>query len=329
MRAVRIPREAVDAGAAERRLMVRVARLYHQAGLSQAQIAARLDLSQPTVSRLLARAQAGGIVRVSVSVPPGAWPELEEALQARYGLKEAIVVDSTAEEGDGLLRDLGAAAAHYVETTLKRGEVIGISSWSATLLAMVNAMRPLARPTEATVLQILGGVGSPVAEQHATHLTQRLARLVDGEARLLPVPGVVGSAQARRILLGDPFVAEATALFERVTLALVGVGALEPSRLLASSGNVFSAAELARLDARGAVGDICLRFFDEGGAPVTDLDDRVIGMGLAQLRRVRRAVAIAGGARKRAAIRAALRGRWINVLVTDRQTAQHLLGAAE
>ena len=76
----------------------------------------------------------------------------------------------------------------------------------------------------------------------------------------------------------------------------------------------------------GAVGDICLRFFDRHGRPVsTPLDDRVIGMTRDQLRRVKRAVALAGGKRKFAAIRAALLGGLVNVLVTDRFTAQHLI----
>ncbi len=76
----------------------------------------------------------------------------------------------------------------------------------------------------------------------------------------------------------------------------------------------------------GGVGDICLRFFDREGVPVsTPLDARVIGMTLEQLRGVKRAVAVAGGTRKRTAIRAALQGGMVNVLITDRFTAQHLI----
>ena len=144
----------------ELRLLSKVARLYYEKGQRQADIASQLDLSQATVSRLLKRAEETQIVRITVSVPNGVYADLEEALQRTYGLKEAIVVDTVDDERDGqILRDLGAAAAFYLETTLKQGEVVGISSWSATLLAMVNAMQPLPRPTAAQVVQILGGVG--------------------------------------------------------------------------------------------------------------------------------------------------------------------------
>jgi len=312
----------------ELRLVAKVARLYYERGLKQAEIAMMLDISQPTCSRLLKRALAEKIVRISVKPPSGACLELEEALQSRYGLKEAIVVDAEENE-EQILRGLGMAAAYYLENTLKSEDVVGISSWSATLLSMVDAMSPptaQSTPGHVRVVQILGGVGSPAAEVHATHLTQRLARLMGAEAVFLPAPGVVGSKEARHVLLQDSFVINALAHFEHVSLALVGIGAIEPSRLLASSGNVFEASELAALRERGAVGDVCLRFFDASGAPVvTTLDGRVIGMELRQLRSVARSVGVAGGRRKFAAILGALLGRWVNVLITDRRTAERLL----
>jgi DNA-binding transcriptional regulator LsrR (DeoR family) len=313
----------------ELRLMARVARLYHEGGLSQREIAARLELSQPTVSRLLKRAEAERIVRVMVTHPSGIHPELEEGLQEKYGLREAMVVETATGE-EALSRDLGAAAGYYLETTLKKGDVVGLSSWSATLLAMVDSMRSLPRPTGARVVQILGGVGSPEAEEHAVHLTRRMAKLVGGEARLLPAPGVVGSPAARDVLFEDSFVREAMAQLERLTVAVVGIGALEPSRLLAASGNVFAPRELEKLRRKGAVGDVCLRFFDARGEPVrSELDERVIGVTLAQLRGAKRTIGIAGARRKHEAILGALRGRWVNVLITDRVTAERLLAAPD
>jgi len=312
----------------ELRLMAKVARLYHGAGLRQVEITERLSIHQSTVSRLLQRAEREGIVRVTFSMPSGLHPELEDALQLAYGLREAVVVDAIDKE-DQIVRDLGAAAAFYLETTLKPRDVVGISSWSAALLAMVEAMHPTPRAAGARVVQILGGIGNPGAEVHATQLTRRLANLLAGTATLLPAPGAVGSADAKRVMLKDRYVQEATALFPTVTLALVGIGAVEPSKLLASSGNVFSSEELASLSARGAVGDICLRFFDAAGTPVvTPLNDRVISMELQELKAVHRVVGIAGGKRKTAAIRGALEGGWVNVLITDRSTAERLVNHA-
>jgi DNA-binding transcriptional regulator LsrR (DeoR family) len=309
----------------ELRLITKVASLYYEHEMRQSDIAAQLDLSQAGVSRLLKRAQEENIVRITVNAPQGSYTELEAQLETHYGLKEVVIVESSDDDAQ-LLRNLGTAAAFYLETTLKRDEVIGISSWSETLLAMTNALHPLGSSYRTKVVQILGGIGNPSAEVHATQLAKRLASLVHGEVTMLPAPGIVGSSETRNVLLSDAFVAQAVAMFDKVTLALVGIGSLNPSRLLASSGNVFTKQELEKLRAQGWVGDICLRFFNESGKPVaTSLSNRVIGMSLEQLKKVPRTVGIAGGKRKFAAIKGALEGKWIHVLITDHLTAERLV----
>jgi DNA-binding transcriptional regulator LsrR (DeoR family) len=311
----------------ELRLMTRVARMYYEQGMRQSDIAGCLSLSQATISRLLKRAEQEQIVRITISVPNGVYPELEEALTARYGLRQAVVADCTrCDDEEEIQRNVGAAAAYYLESTIERGECIGISSWSATLLAMVDAMHPVARATGRRVVQILGGASESPTRSQAVYLTNRLATLVRGEATFLSAPAVVGSEEARKILLNDPYVRGVIALFDKVTLAFVGIGAIEPSPLLASSGNVFSPQELALLRQQGAVGDVLARFFDSQGRPVdTPLNDRVIGMGLDQLKQVKRSVGVAGGRRKLEAVRGALLGGLINVLITDRFTAETLV----
>lgn len=308
------------------RLMIKVARLYHDHGVLQPEIARRLHISQPRVSRLLKQAETQGIVRTTVVVPEGMGTELEEQLEDAYRLREAVVVDCLDSTEQGMIHDLGVATAAYLEASLTGGDLVGISSWSATLLAAVDAMRRSSRVTAERVVQLFGGVGNPAAEAHAARLTQRFADLTGAKPTFLLAPGIASSQQARKAFLGDQFVQEAMAALDGVTLALVGIGSLEPSSLLQSSGNIFSEVELHALGARGAVGDICLRFFDaEGQAIRSAFDRRVIGVTLEQLRRADRSVGVAGGERKYEAIRGALRGEWINVLVTDRLTAERLV----
>jgi DNA-binding transcriptional regulator LsrR (DeoR family) len=268
-------------------------------------------------------------VRTTVVTPPGAFTDLEDLLEAKFGLNQAIVGDAARDSEESVLSAIGSAAAQFLESTLKPGEVIGISSWSTSLVSMIDHMHPLRKGSEKSlVVQMLGGVGNPSAEQHANRLALRLARMVHGEARFLPAPGVVGSARAARVLLEDRAVNEAVALFERVTLALVGVGALEPSALVASSGNTFSRAELEDLQQSGAVGDICFCFYDANGREVRGaLEGRVIGIDLESLRRVQRSVALCGGKKKFPAILGALRAKWVNTLITDQYTAQRLVKA--
>jgi DNA-binding transcriptional regulator LsrR (DeoR family) len=115
-------------------------------------------------------------------------------------------------------------------------------------------------------------------------------------------------------------------LFGKISLAIVGIGAVEPSAMLARSGNVFSSQELADLTDAGAVGDMSLRFFDIEGNPVkTPLDERVIGMSLEELSHIDRIIAVAGGASKTRALVGAIRSGVIDVLITDRFSAERLL----
>ena len=309
----------------ELRLMVKVARMYYVQGIRQQGITARLQIHQSTISRLLKRAREANLVRFNVTTSPGIFAEIEDQLVSKFHLKDAMVVDCPDEE-EPMVRALGSATGYFVETTVKPGTMIGISSWSRSLFSMVEALHPGDYCRGGKVVQILGGIGSTGIEHQAMYLAQRLAALIGASAVLLQAPGVVGTAEARQVLASDPSVREASELFEQLDIALVGIGSMEPSQFLATSGNVFSSAERAQLKQRGAVGDICFRFFDAQGELVNSpLMQRVIGIDMASLRRVRRVVGVAGGRRKVRAILAALRGGWINVLITDRRTAESLL----
>src|SRR5688572_7460735 len=125
--------------------MAKVARMYHEQDVRQPEIAERLHLSQSTISRLLRRAEREQIVRITVGAPLGAYPQLEEALQERYRLTEVIVVDCLEDDEALIMRDLGGAAAFYLETTIRPGDVIGVASY-ASLLGMVDAMHPRPAP---------------------------------------------------------------------------------------------------------------------------------------------------------------------------------------
>nr|WP_319514833.1 sugar-binding transcriptional regulator [uncultured Cohaesibacter sp.] len=310
----------------ELRLIARVAQLYHVEGRRQADIAKHLRISQATISRLLKKAQEEEIVRTTIVAPSGTFVELEDELRQKYGLSEAIVVEASEDRQSTIMDRIGESAAHFLEVSLQKDEVIGVSSWSETILRMVDNIHPMRSGLAKFVVQTLGGMGDPTVQTHATQLTSRLARLTGAEARLLTAPGVAQSREAKLVLLGDPYVRETMELFNRITLAIVGIGATEPSSMLARSGNTFSSNELAELTDAGAVGDMSLRFFDRDGKVIkTPLDERVIGMPLEDLAKVDRVIALAGGESKTEAIHGALKTGCLDVLITDNFTACRLL----
>ena len=307
------------------RLITKVARMYHERGIRQTDIAATLHLSQARVSRLLKRAAELGIVRTVVTATPGVYTEIEEALEERYGLAEAVVVDVEGTDEE-IIAGLGSAGATYLETTLTGGERIGISSWSQTLLAVVDRMQPFRLPGAESVIQLMGGFGNSSVQTQGNRLLTEFARLVGARATFVSAPALVANKTIRESLLNDPAMESVAREWARLTIVLAGIGSLPPSPLLRASGNAADLAEQDRLHAAGAVGDVCQRFFDAAGNLVpSDLDDRVVGIDADTLRRIPRRIGIAGGESKHSAIHAAVLGGWTNVLLTDTGTAGALL----
>lgn len=305
-------------------LLGKVSVLYYLRHQTQEEISQRLRVSRPTVSRLLREARELGYVQITVASPPGLHLDLETRLEELFGLDTVRVVDSTAGQSPDLLRrQLGVGAAQYLARTIHSGESIGLA-WGRTLSATVAAMGRM--PTTGTrVVQVLGGLGAPDAAEYGADLVRRLARQLDAQAVLLPAPGVVATAEVCNVLRKDQHVRAAMQEFDSLDTVVVGLGSLASNALL-NDGHTLSQSARRELLTRRAVGDIALRFFDAHGVPVrTTLDERILGITTDQLRKVRRVVAVAGGADKADAIAAALEAGIVHVLITDRVTAESLL----
>jgi DNA-binding transcriptional regulator LsrR (DeoR family) len=310
------------------RLMTKAARLHHIHGARQTEIADKMGISQAGVSRLLRMAEEQGIIRKIVVPPEGLYPDLEDGLIEAYGLDAAYVVDIGSTE-DGIAQILGAAAARCLNGEFDGGPVLGFTSWSTTLREMARLIeaRPSAKITN--VVETLGDLGSPMLQHEADVATLQIAQAFDAEAVFLRAPGVMGSRALRDAALSDAHIRKAMRQLDSVDIVLVGIGPADFHGPLEESDNFFSKEQLAEVRAAGAVGQLHQRFIDRDGKPVnTPLDDLVIGITLDQLRNAGRRIAVAGGAKKHAALAAALAGEWIDVLVTDVNSANSLLAAA-
>lgn len=305
--------------------MSKVSSLYYLQDLTQREIAERLHLSRPKVSRLLKSARDEGIVQIFVAAPDENYVELENAIERTYGLEEVVIAATElpdAADAATLKRAVGKAAARYLRRTTRAGDVLGIT-WGTTLQAMMRALEPMS-VSDVHVVQTLGGVGRPEAEAHAADLSRRLAHLLGARLTALPVPGIVQSREVRDVLLSDHHTRNAFDRFPKITTAYVGIGALATNPILDEEPTP-SCPIRDQLYALDAVGDIALRFFDAHGQPVsTALDERLIGITMDQLRQTGRVVGIAGGPKKIDAVRGALQGHLIDVLITDYVTGQAL-----
>jgi DNA-binding transcriptional regulator LsrR (DeoR family) len=314
------------------RLLIKLARLYYEQGLTHAEIAERLRLSRQKVQRLVVQAREKGIVQILIRPLTGTFGELEKGLEDLYQLREVLIVETSAYDNQSTVaREVGAGAADYLKRVVRSHDRI-VFGWGESLLGMVNALS-ISSSIEVeglTVIQGLGGLSDPNEEVHASDLTRRLAKHLGAHAFLLLAPAVAASRNAREILLSDQYTATVLEKARTSNLAFMGIGAPRRDSMLVREGSVVSWRNLADLMKQGAVGDINLRYFDALGQRIaSELDDRIIGLTLDEIRRIELVVGVTGGSAKYKAIQAALKGKLIDVLVTDHITAQQLLNQKE
>lgn len=307
----------------DQRLLFKVARAYYEDNLTQKQIGGRFGLSRVKVSRMLSRAKRSKIVQISITPPHSSNVDLERKIEDKYDLKEAVIITPVSKEADMIVSELGLAGAQYLHRCLQGNEAIAIS-WGNTLLAVVDAL-PAANLPHVRVVQIIGGLGELEANVHGAELTRRMAETLGARPRLLHAPGIVKNKTVRDALVNDPQVSGTLKLAASAEIALVGIGAFRKGSTL-SNTRILTKIQMQSLKKANAAGDIALRFFDGNGAVVrTAIDSRIIGLEIDTVKKIPRVIGVAGGKNKIEVIRAALRNKLINVLITDNQVASGLL----
>lgn len=307
------------------RIALKVAQLYYESELTQDEISKKLRLSRPKVSRLLQEARDAGFVKITVAPFPGSHTRLERSLEEKYGLLDVLAIDvSQPDSYPQTARELGAAAAGYLSRIVADGDTIGLT-WGLTLASMVENLKP-EKKKNITVTQLVGGLGEPDAETHATELARRLAIMLEATLQLIPAPGIVKNIELAQYLRIEPYVAQVLDQLKQVNLAFVGIGALNQGSLLMQDERIITWEEVQPLIEKGAVGDIGLHFYDRlGNVLPSEIEKRLIGAKVSNYHQIDRVVGVAGGKDKYLSILGGVRGRLINTLITDFETAQRLL----
>jgi DNA-binding transcriptional regulator LsrR (DeoR family) len=255
--------------------------------------------------------------------------DLELDLEKKYHLREvSVVAVSDPKNPASAALELAPAAAACLVRCLSGHEVVG-TTWGRTIRAMVDALPSRSWP-DLTIAQLSGGLG-PVGDlEHSTDVAQRMAQKLNARLRLLPAPGIVSTKAAAQALWSDSQIAGTLELAARADVAVVGLGIPAPDSVLLRDGTIVTQEDLRDILEAGAVGDIGLRFVDASGMPLDlELNERIIGLSLDQIRRIPYVIGVAAGEAKRDIIRAALRGEILDALVTDLATAEALLAETD
>jgi deoxyribonucleoside regulator len=295
-------------------LLTEIATRFYLHGDTQIRIAGDMGLDPSTVSRYLKRARDEGIVRVEIRPPRRQDADLGRAIAERYGVSRVVV--ATAASGTAR-STLPAVAADYLGGLLRSGMRVGVG-WGETLSSVVQFMEPSA-VSGLTICQLAGGLSESVPGIQGHELVRQLAGLYpDSRVQYLHAPSIVDSATIRAAIMSDSSVEAALAAAAASDLALVGIGPMADDATLIRAGDL-SPADVKQLIGQGAVGSMNARFYDTAGRPVPLLDERTVGISWEELRAIPLVVAVAGGAHKAEAIRAALKTGCVTALVTDEE----------
>jgi DNA-binding transcriptional regulator LsrR (DeoR family) len=307
----------------EKRQLVKVSNMYYNDGWTQAQIAQKLGVSRPVISKLLQRAKDEGIVKVYIKDESVHTVELEQHLERLFGLVDAVVVPNNGLTGEMAKREVGQAGANYISNNMKDVKSIGIS-WGETLANLVQEY-PFERREEVTVVPLEGGMGVKQVQIHANHLANELAKKLHGTCTYLYAPAIVETEELKERLLAMQDIQTVLESGRNVDIALVGIGNPFAESTLMKLG-YLQETDLFNLREVGTVGDIGYRFFDGNGQPVHDtLNRKVIGVSLEDFKNINKVIAVVEGEHKVESILGALRGKFIDVLIIDELTAGAIL----
>lgn len=295
-------------------LATKAAWYYYMEDNTQAQIAEVMGVSRAKVIRLLEEARAQGIVQFSFRKNDSQRVSAEQLLIDRFGLKDAFVVP-TPLDTSAINQSIAQGAAHYVSDHLREDGYLNIG-YGDTVSRMLGFLAKN-REESLNVVSLTGGVSYYLPSVGTTAYSMHLF--------LTPSPLVVSSRQVRDALLDEKSLQDVSTMTEYADMSVVGIGAAVEGATVLRNG-ILNEGELTVLKMQGAVGDVLNHFMDKDGNLIqTEIEDRVISTDLDKLRQLKNVVGVAGGKDKVTAIKAVLNGGYLNVLITDSDTAAELL----
>lgn len=304
------------------RQSINVARLYYQSEYSQDQIAKLLNISRPTVSKILNYAKERGFVTIQINDPMAISDDLSIALKNKYNLDKVIIAYTPLNNVDDIKEHIGRVAAEYLHNIVKDDDIIGIS-WGTTMYAIAKQLVEK-KLKGVEVVQLKGGLSQTHINTYASEINKLFADAFHANGTSLPLPVIFDTPELKEIIEKDSHINQIIQMGKKANIAIFSTGTVKDNALLFKLG-YFNKQEIKRIQ-ENAVGDVCSRFFNKNGEICDEkINSRTVGIGLEQLKAKERTILVAGGERKIEALHSALSSKMANTLIIDQFTAKLLL----
>lgn len=305
----------------DRRILVKVAQMYYDEGATQSEIAEKIGISRSLVSKCLTKARELGIVEIIIHDDQHhQYRNLERKLERLYNLREVVCIESVGQESSK--KQLGEAVSEYLLRVIKDGQIIGFSS-GTTLYEVAKTMNSSQWYPSASVVPLVGGMGNERVDIHSNNIVAKVGTALHAKYELLHVPVMVDTKEAKEVLIRQPSIHCTLHLAEQSNIAVVGIGGRPEDSTMVKSYLGTDHQEIT--NDNEIVGDICYNFINKFGKSVENSwNERVITIELEKLKKIPLIIGVASGLEKVQAIKAALEGRLIHVLITDEATGNAL-----
>ncbi len=298
-------------------LLTKIARLYYEEGYTQQEIANRLAISRPQISKLLKKARKQGIVKIEIIDKEEDFGVLEIKLSKKFSLNEVIIAPSL----NDIKTALALKGSEYLKRILRDDLVISLS-WGSTLRKLVD-IADIRKNYKMEIIPIMGGMGNKGNKITSSEIARTLAEKTGGIYYVIHAPVIVKTAEMKEGLLKEEVIGEIFKKAKKADFAFVGIGKITDTSTMIREG-YLEEKDFQLLKKENVIGDICATFFDiQGNVIDTELSKRIIGLDVRELKDSI-VVGIGGGEEKREAILGALRGGFLDVLITDEETGLFL-----
>ena len=302
----------------EEMLMTKAAWHYYFEGITQQQAAERMGITRMRIIKLLERARQMGIIRFTLRKEGESRMQLERQLIERYGLTDAFIIPA-ASDPSMVNAGIATAASMYISERLGKDSCINIG-YGDTPSRILNNLATMAEHT-LTCVSLTGGV--------SYYLPDTRSNVFNAKLHLIPAPLIASSKEMAQLMRQENSVLEFSRMVALSQMSVVGIGAMHESATIFRSG-ILNSNDFLYLKMQGAVGDLLSHFIDQDGQLIDNpLEDRLISTPLSTLKSLDNVIGVAAGDFKVEAIRAALKGKMLNVLITDDRTAAQLVGGEQ
>lgn len=303
-------------------LLVRIAELYYQQGLSQQEIGKITNLSRPTISRLLDEAKESGVVEIIVHSPILKNPQLSYTIRTTFGLRDAIVI-SGKYDYDKALHRCAETAANLLSTVLDNNKSLGIS-WGQPLQYLCDAIKP-ASYYNLNVVQMAGCLGTGNPHLDGLELALEMSKKLDGTYSNIYAPVYVDSELVYSYLIAEPQIESTLKKAMTTDIIVTGIGSLQDPASTLQKAGYFNDSQRMELMGLGAVGHLLARMFDKDGNEVSIPGRYTITAPLKAMHHAEWSIGISASAMKAEAVIGAVRGKYINTLVIDEALANRMI----